>query len=371
MRVSVLFVLTVAILAGLGVAVFIRQSGLLNPPAPIRAEPLPAPTVLVAARVFFEGDVFYPTDVVVRPLRPNELKEYEANKDQYLQPSQLATLLRYAARDLPADLPLKQSDLQAMKKPNPLAERLPLGAKAINIGLQVEHAEGGQIAVGDWVDVYVTSQIGRSDQPNQTDTRTTLVARAALVVAKRNSLWPVYAPLPPNELVYHTLAVNPYRAALIEHARTNGTLTLVTTNKDQQSALNERKASLREPVDIVSLSIQDPESEAYKQELTQIARYSQGNLSLGPRDLAELFGLEPLRAPIPPPSAQQVELFRGTQRAGEFMYTPAGKSTPPEAPRYSFAPLPVPDAKEDGKDKKEPPRTPRVVPISPPPKGKS
>ncbi|VTS08764.1 Flp pilus assembly protein CpaB [Tuwongella immobilis] len=364
MRASLLLVITLAVLVGLAVAVFVRQSGLLNPPAPVvKAEPQQGPLVLVASRTFFKGDVFFPPDLALRPLRVDEVKDYEANRAQYLPPSIQAAYLRYAAGDIPADRPLKLSDLDAMRKPEPLAERLPPGTKAINLGIDVNMAEGGQIAVGDWVDVYVTSVVGRSDKGDSA-IRTALLAKAALVVSKRNSLWPVYAPLAKDEPVYHTLAVNPFRAAMLEYAQTVGKLSLVTVSKDEQTRLKQQRDELKEPADVVSLSFPDAKSEAHQRELARLQAYQQGSLVIGNSELMDIFALEPLPVPVMMPPARTVEVFTGVSRSGEQKFAPAMTPVSQERPQYTFQPLPDKPKADDDKAAKPRP-SPVVSPIGP------
>src|SRR5439155_14312693 len=94
MRGSMLAVIAVAIIVGLGVVFAVRTMGLLNPPPPPPPPPVvetrvvvpepPPPTVLVPVRQLFVGDTVAPTDVRVRPLRPEEFKEFTDNKDKYL-----------------------------------------------------------------------------------------------------------------------------------------------------------------------------------------------------------------------------------------------------------------------------------------------
>src|SRR5437763_347481 len=56
--------------------------------------------------------------------------------------------------------------------------------------------------------------------------RTACLARGCKVVMKRNNPWPVLAPAKEEGPMHFALQANPYRAALIEHARQVGALSL-------------------------------------------------------------------------------------------------------------------------------------------------
>src|SRR4051812_19370075 len=112
MRASTLFALTVAVLLGLGVAVAVKMSGYFAKPPEAPAVAKVDVPVLVAGRNLFAGDVIDPTGVGPRAMRPDELKEYEKNKDIYLPPLAAAAALRVASKNIEADKPIRRDMLQ-------------------------------------------------------------------------------------------------------------------------------------------------------------------------------------------------------------------------------------------------------------------
>jgi WD40 repeat protein len=96
------------------------------------------------------------------------------------------------------------------------------------------------IQVGEWVDVALTTDITWPDGATQ-DTRTANIACACKVIAKRNSLWPIYACLPEDAPVHYTLEANPWRAALINFCKDKGLLTLTPVPEAEQRLLEGRR----------------------------------------------------------------------------------------------------------------------------------
>ena len=115
MRASLLAVVAIAIIAGLGVVFAVKSLGLLDQPRPIEQVVVvkevppppppvpPAPRILAPTRNLFAGDPMTGYSLGIRSLRPEEVKDYEANKDDYLPGSLEAAMFRTAARDLPGD----------------------------------------------------------------------------------------------------------------------------------------------------------------------------------------------------------------------------------------------------------------------------
>ncbi len=361
MRASFLLVLTLAVIVGLLVAVGIRYSGLLNPPAPVpvvqapepRPEPKPAPPpvprVLATLRNVFEGDSIEYTDVRSRPLKDEEKKDYEANKDDYLPPNEAIALFRTPSRNLLADTPLKKADLLEMAKPEALNARLIPGTRAIGVSVLKSQSAGGLIQVGDWVDVYVTTEVSRTDSTNKVP-HTGLVAKAAQVVAKRDTLHKIYSGLP-SDYVQFTLAANPYRIALMEYSRSLGTLSLVPVSAEEKKNLDAlRDAAMKDPAKATLITIGNPQSSESVREQERVQEYDSGNLGIGTEDLMRVLSLEPIPvpppppapmipppqpAPTPPPPPTTIELYSGTNRQPSAVF-PA--NVPPPQP----APVPTP-----------------------------
>ena len=309
MKASTLFALTVAILIGLSVAVAAKTFGLFSQPRGTDAVAKKTEIqVLAAANNLFKGDLLdAATSVRVRSLRADELAHYSAHKDEYLLPNPQMIYLRVANANIETDQPLLRSHLQEMAKPDLLRSRLDKNMRAINLALPKERAAGGMIIVGEWVDVLVTSTIeSTSGTPV---TRTACVAPGVRVVAKRNTLWPVFAPLPEGKPVHFTLEVNPYRAALIEYVSTRGALLLTPLSSCDQKALEDKRQQVLMQDDDkahVGLLLSGPdENDAETAKITAMAK---GELAVGSADMVQLFGL----ATAPPPAANiAIERFSG------------------------------------------------------------
>lgn len=327
MRASSVFALTLALLMGLGALVGARYLGYLGKAEPPRKEI----QVLVAARNLFPDDVIESSWVKMRTLRADEIAHYEANKHQYLPPVQQAAALRVPKRAIEADTPILREDLKEMIKPEPLTVRLMPNMRAVNLSLQKDQAAGGLIQVGEWVDVYMTTSVTVDGQET---TRTAPVANRLRVIAKRNALWNVFAALPDNKPVHFTLEANPYRAGLIEYARTKGTLCLIPVSAAEQKELEQKRAQLLEadlpkemlPVSFAAKTKADPEREE-----VLVEALNRGEYSIGTHDLVRIFDLN---TGAPPKADVVVESFNGLKRGktmhfdSEGHFVSADDSTP-------------------------------------------
>jgi len=307
LRASTLFALTAAVLLGLGVAIAAKTAGLFNRPRPEPAKP-PEIMVLTATHNLFENFVIQGNDVKVRALRPDELAYYEQHKDQYLPPVVQAAVLRVVKNNVEADKPILKGDLQVMGLAEPLKDRLVPGTRAVNVAINKDHAVGGLIQAGDWVDVHLTTQIHMSDKTPVTQTAS--VARNVRVIAKRNILWNVLQALPDDKPVNFTLEINPYRAALVEFAKDKGTLSLVPVPALEQRRLEARRRELMGPKGrITAASFSEPDSAEYRDEGARVEAFLRGDLSVGQSDLVRIFNLRtPPPPPLPPPV---VQMYRG------------------------------------------------------------
>ncbi len=95
--------------------------------------------------------------------------------------------------------------------------------RAVNVSVSRDRSAGALIQTGEWVDVYLTTSFASGEYSGN---RTVLLATQAKVITKRNSLWPVFKPIPEDQPMDFTLEVNPYRAALIDFARNHGVISL-------------------------------------------------------------------------------------------------------------------------------------------------
>jgi len=333
MRGSLLAVVAIAVIAGLGVVFAVRTLGLLTPPSAVVEVPYtppptpPPPSVLVPSRQLFQGDtITQPGETRVRFLRADEVNDYNAHKDDYLPPEPAVAYLRYMARDAAADRPLRRADLEEAKKPEALRTRLSPGTRAVSVAVPKERSVGGLIQVGDWVDVYLNTEVGRSDGVAGVP-HTALLVPHAQVVAKRDTLYSLYAVLP--DPVPFTLATNPYRAALIEYGRTVGTLSLVPVSADDKKRLDKlRDDGVNDPANAVAITFAPPDSPEYAAEQGRIEAYAAGSTAIGTDDLARVLRL----VPIAPAASGRIEFYSGVNRTGVATF-PVG---PPASAYYFF-----------------------------------
>jgi len=324
MRASTLFALTAAVLIGLGVAVAAKVGGLFNRPVEVARRP--ETQVLVAGRNLFAGDTIDASGVRVRALKETEVDAYAKNKDQYLPPVQAAAALRVAKSNIEADTPITRDMLKEMAKPQPINERLLPDMRAVNLTLSKERSAGGLVQVGEWVEVLLTSQIDGGDSLKTT--RTAVIAPKVRVIAKRDSLWPVFAPLPAGKPVDYTLEVNAYQAALIEFSRLRGVLSLSPLPQAEQKKLEasrtERLAARTAGSNIRTYMTADTPEE----EVKLIQAVEQGSRVISEGDLVKLFDLKVEKESTePPPVTMRVERFIGTKRVESALFTIDGKPT--------------------------------------------
>ncbi len=323
MRASTMLALTLALLSGLGAVVAARYAGWLGKPetpvVPVVKER--EVQVLVAARNLFPGDVIDSNWVRTRVLRTDELAAYDANKEQYLPAAPAAAALRVTKVPVEAETPLLRKHLQDMVKPDPLNMRLLPNMRALNISLMKDQSAGGLVQVGEWVDIHLTSTISTGDQET---TRTAVVASNLRVIAKRNALWSIFAGLPDNKPVNFTLEANPYRAALIEFAKTKGTLSMVPVSASEQRGLEQKrmKALNEKDAKVMPVSFAHAGTPESSGEENRVEMFTRGEYSVGTPDLIRIFDLQ---TPPPPRSDIVVEHFVAGQRSSTTRFDADGK----------------------------------------------
>jgi Flp pilus assembly protein CpaB len=303
--------LTLALLSGLGAVVAARYAGWLTKPAAAEAPKKEEVQVLVAARNLFPGDVIDSTFVRTRALRADEMAQYEANKDQYLPAAVAAATYRVAKVAIEAESPILRKQLEDLVKPDPLNLRLLPSMRALNISLQKDRSAGGLIQAGEWVDVMLTTTISNGEQET---TRTAVVAPSLRVIAKRNALWTIFAPLPEDKPVQFTLEANPYRAALIEFAKTKGSLSMVPVSSSEQRSLEEKRNKLLKSKDpkVLPVSFAQSGTPESNGEEARVEMLVKGEYSVGNHDLVRIFDLT---TPPPPRADVVVEHFAGLSRS--------------------------------------------------------
>jgi len=306
MRASTIFALCLALLVGLAAAVVNRVVNHKPVQAPeVKAAP---PQVLVAGRNIFAGDLIQPSWVKVRPMRPEEEASLGKQKDLLLPPVAEAVYLRVALANMRADEPILKDHLQEFAKPDALSKRLLPNARAVGVAVAKDRCAGGLIQVGEWVDVLLTSVIDHGEG-SPVSTQTAVICPRVRVLAKRNQLWPVFQPIS-EEDVQFTLELNPYRASLIEFAKTKGALSLVPVSSTEQSRLETRR---KEMVDqgatgrLVSLSKDGGED---AEEERRVSKVVAGESSVGQDDLARIFALKPI--PVEKDPGLTIQQINGT-----------------------------------------------------------
>jgi Flp pilus assembly protein CpaB len=312
----------------LAAAIPVKVTGYFNAPPTVAPAKPPEINVLVAARNLFKGDLIDNGWVQVRPLRPDELKDYEQNKDKYLPPVVSATSLRIAAQNIEADRPLLREHLVELDrtKPDPISSRLLPNMRAVNVSLSKEESAGGLIQTGEWVDVLFTTQITIN---GVSSTRTAAVAHKQRVIAKRNTLWTVLGSLPDDKPVHFTLEMNPYRAALLEYCRTKGVLTLLPVSSAEQKSLEQRRvAALNgdgfEPVAFAPPNME--KSAEYEDEDDRVDALNKGELNIGTGDLARIFNIQTKEPKVVTPAEKPitVQQLTGTKSAEPAMFNADG-----------------------------------------------
>lgn len=320
MRASTMFAMTLALLAGLGAVVAARYAGWLGKPEAAKEKEKEI-TVLAAGRNLFPGDLIDASYVKTRPLKPEEREAYLKHKDNYLPPVPAAVSLRVASKPIEADALIRRDDLKEFVKPDPLNMRLLPNMRAVNISVQKENSAGGLIQEGEWVDVYLTTTISVGDKETN---RTALVATALRVIAKRNALWRVLAPLPDNKPVNFTVEANPYRSALIEFAKSKGHLTLVPLSSAEQKELETKRGKLLNVTkdEDVPVSLAEMTAEELTAEEERVESFARGDVAVGTDDLVRIFGLT---TPPPPSEGLVVERFTGLTRGASMRFNPDGQ----------------------------------------------
>jgi Flp pilus assembly protein CpaB len=332
MRASTFFALFIAVLLGFAALAAARYFHLFQT-TPTQQKEVAAkkelPKVLVAKKNLYEGIAMSANDVQVRELRADELADYEKNPADYLPPTTEAAVLRVMNTNLQAGQILLNKHVEPIFIPPGLPGRISPKMAAVNVAVPKEHAAGGLIRNDDYVDVYLTTAIA-GDKSAPVIYKTAPIAQNLCVIVKRDMLWPVLAAVPENKPLQFTLEANPYRAALIDYAKTKGQLTLVPTSK----APRAKNAKLAPPATFTI-----PGSKEYLNEDQRVAAIIQGDRSVGDGDLERIFGLPPL----PIRETIQIETLSGTKKTkeGPFQFVrltnPADRRmVDPDQPNYGY-----------------------------------
>ena len=166
MRANFISLAALAILIA-GFVLFERRSDVGNPARDDK------PRILCASKNFLEGMVLSKDDVVVRPVKPDEMDQFLRNKHKYMPPILAAADLRILARDLAADEPLLKEHFQDLCKWPPLKLRP---------GMRAVHLTAPVFRDGDHVDVYLTADVCDDADCKDHDPDAALVAQNAVGV---------------------------------------------------------------------------------------------------------------------------------------------------------------------------------------------
>jgi len=312
MRASTLLGLAIALFLGVAAVVGIRMSGILDrttPPEKVE----PPFLVLVAKQNMFPDIMATTQDVGVRPATAAEIVELRSRNltDKLMPPYPAAANLRIAARSIGVDEILFKDHFQEQAIPEGLSARVDKGMRVVNLVLPPDRASGGLLRVGEYVDVLLTTSICADPKCTVSRTATAPLAQNLKVVLKRNIFFTVLQGVPENKPVSFHLQASPYKAGLIEFAKTKGLLSLIPSAAGGPVKLSPAQAKVEE---------------------ARSAAFLSGEATINDQDLERIFNLRPLQAPEPP---LMVEHYNGLKYSGTSTFHRNG--APVIAPvAYSF-----------------------------------
>ncbi len=319
MRASTVFALALALLIGLGAVAAAKYAGLFDRPAAKEPPPPPPLKVLVAKMNLFEGVTVMGDQVMVRELDPIEAENLKARlgenwKAKLLPPMPSAAAFRVLKRNVLADQVLLQDYFEELSLPEEISRRLEPGMRAVNVEVPKSRAAGGQLRLGEYVDVFLTTEIAVGDRE---ELRTACIARGCKIVMKRNTPWTVLMADPDDKPLHFTLEVNPYRAALIDYVKTRGELSLIPTPTPPR----------RSPG-----TFSDPTSPEYAQEDARVEKILAGTLAVSDADLMRIFNIQPPPPRSLPPGATVIHHLSGVRDAGYTIIPHGGAYHPATLP---------------------------------------
>ncbi len=329
MRASTIFALIVAVLLGLGAAVGIKYTGILQPKQEV-TKTKATPLVLVASNNIYEGAFIQASDVKVRAARtPEEINAY--NSSELLPAVTQAAVRRVAKVPIEADRPIRKDMLEDLSSPGSIADRIGPCDRGVHCCLSKIHCAGGLLQPGDYVDVHLTTTVeGPTDSGIGAKTAEALLARGVRIAARRNSLLPKDTPLGPDCCINYTLSANPYRAALIEYALNAGVLSLHPLGSSEKARLETEWKRRREEAEalrvkgdpaIATVSTDKVNDQPYlpvfcrtgdEKEDARIAGVLNGTYTVSDADLMEIFGIKY----VPPTTRPSIETVIGAKVVG-------------------------------------------------------
>jgi Flp pilus assembly protein CpaB len=252
--------------------------------------------VLVAAKNLYKGTAATFLDGKLRAATDKEQEFMKQNAGKLFPTDPEAVHLRILAHNVAADKILLEDQFEPITLPKAVNELISPGMRAVDIELPKDRAASGLLRVGERVDVYLTCKVqpDRGDLPPRTAIAP--IARNLKVIVKRGYLVTLMIPVPEDKPVSFIVEANPYRAALIEFAKTKGNITLVDT----------------------PLTKHDSES---PEEQERVKAILDGKIAISEKDLEKIFHLPPI-VPIPPPL--KVEHLAGTSLKNVTTVEPDG-----------------------------------------------
>jgi len=338
MKASTLFILSIALLVGLGAAAAARYVGLFDKrnggEVVIREDTI---NVLVAAADLHKGIAITSENVRIRELRSDERSYFDQNRANILPPVVSAAFLRIPNNLIKADSILRRKDFQD-DLPDALSLRLDEDMRGVTVGIPKDRSAGGVLQLGEYVDVWLTCTICEGPNCERPMIRKAQIAKDCRIIVKRNNLRTVTSVDSDDKPISYTLQANPYRAALIEYAQYKGQLSLMPVFSKDATPLEAKR-----PTQSMPRSFTDMNSKQYADEDIKIQQVKLGDLVVGDEDLERIFKLNKV-APVPGPGPLKVRNVRGIQVSSEMVFN----NPDTRAPATSNNPyLPVPPRQQD------------------------
>ena len=304
MKASTLFGLTFALLMGLGVVVAARVTGFLDSKPVVEPEKKTnGVPMLIAARNLFRNTAALEFDAKVRPMTEADHAMYDKYRDKMLAPIPSAVEYRILKVNVPAGVPLMEDMFEPQALPEPISGRLSPNMRAVNVVVEKHRVAGGLPRSGEFVDVLLTAMIrqngglSKDTAPMAPFPAAAIIARKLKIVAKRDTLYTLNIANPVDKPISFTLEANPYRAALIEYAKSRGYLTL-------QLIAPTNLANQPEPM-------VDRDSREYRDEDKRINEFMNNEHTITDADLERIFNLRTRPLPIQPVAARTPEMMYG------------------------------------------------------------
>jgi Flp pilus assembly protein CpaB len=327
MKASTLFGLTFALLMGLGVVVAARVTGFLDAkPVVVEEKKTNGVPMLIAARNLFRGTAALEYDAKVRPMTEADHAMYDTYRAKMLAAIPSAVEYRILKVNVPAGVPLLEDMFEPQAIPESISQRLAPNMRAVNVVLDKHRVVGGLAQKGEFVDVLLTATIHQNASKDTTPmapwSASAVIARKLKIVAKRDSLYTENIPNPVDKPISFMLEANPYRAALIEFAKSRGNLTL-------QLLAPTNLANDKEPM-------VDRDSREYRDEDKRVNEFMNNEHTITDADLERIFNLRTQPLPIQPIAARTPEMMYGLTtiptsnngisgwRSGSYNYGTAG-----------------------------------------------